>query len=294
MEITEFEAHRTVVETSFGDIAYADIGEGPPALFVHGLMMSGALWRHVIGEVAEMRRCLAIDLLGHGHTRVREGQAVTLAAQAEMLEAFCDALGLDRVDLVANDFGGAVSQTFAVAHPQRLRSLTLTNADAHDNLGPPESLAQVVPLADRGDLAPLIAGMLDDPSLARAYFPGTGFEDPTLLTAEELRALLGPAFAPPNGGRHFEHMLTSIRGDELTKIEPRLRALDVPTLLVWGTEDTYFPPHWGHWLRDAIPGVTELIEVEGAKLFIPFERPQQLATALLAHWAAGATKRSPS
>ena len=293
MEINEFEAHRAVVETSFGDIAYADIGEGPPALFVHGLMMSGALWRHVIGEVAEMRRCLAIDLLGHGHTRVREGQAVTLTAQAEMLEAFCEALGLERVDLVANDFGGAVSQTFAVAHPERLRSLTLTNCDAHDNLGPPEPLGEVVPLADRGDLAPLISRMPDDPWLAREHFPGIGFEDPALLTGEELRALLGPAFSSPDGGRHFEQMLTSIRGDELTKLEPRLRALDVPTLMVWGTDDTYFPPHWGRWLRDAIPGATELIEVEGAKLFMPFERPRQLAAPLRDHWA-DSTERSSS
>jgi pimeloyl-ACP methyl ester carboxylesterase len=285
MDITEFEARRAVVETSFGDIAYADVGEGPAALFVHGLMMSGALWRHVISEVAGLRRCLAIDLLGHGHTRVREGQEVTLAAQAEMLAAFCDALGLERVDLVANDFGGAVSQTFAVADPERLRSLTFTNCDAHDNLGPPAPLAQIVPLADRGHLAPLIASMLDDPSLARAHFPGTGFEDPALLTAEELHALLGPAFSSPDGGRHFEHMLTSIRGDELTKIEPRLRALTVPTLMVWGTHDTYFAPYWGHWLRDAIPGATAVIEIEGAKLFHPFERPQQLATALLGHWA---------
>lgn len=285
MHISEFEAHRSVVETSYGDIAYADIGDGPTALFVHGLMMSGGMWRHVVGEVAALRRCVAVDLLGHGHTRVRDGQVVTLAAQAEMLEALCDSLGLERIDLVANDFGGAVSQTFAVRYPQRLRSLTLTNCDVHGNLGPPESLAKVVPLAERGELAPLISRMFDDLDLARAHFPGTGFEDPALLTAEEVRALLGPAFSPPHGGRHFEHMLTSLRGDELTKIESELRTLTVPTLMVWGTHDTYFAPHWARWLRDTIPGAAEVIEVEGAKLFIPFERPQELAIALRRHWA---------
>lgn len=285
MQISEFETHRSVVETSYGDIAYADIGDGAPALFVHGLMMSGGLWRHVVGEVAESRRCLAVDLLGHGHTRVRAGQVATLAAQAEMLGTFCDSLGLERIDLVANDFGGAVAQTFAVRHPQRLRSLTLTNCDVHENLGPPETLAEVVPLAERGELAPLISRMFDDPDLARSVFPGTGFEDATLLTTEEVRALLGPAFSPPQGGRHFEQLLTSLRGDELTKIEPELRALNVPTLIVWGTDDTYFGPHWARWLRETIPGATDVIEVEGAKLFHPFERPQELAIALRRHWA---------
>ncbi len=284
MQISEFEARRATAQTSFGDIAYTEIGDGPAALFVHGLMLSGGLWRHLIGEVASLRRCLAIDLLGHGRTRVSEGQSVTLAAQVEMLEAFCDTLAPERVDLVANDFGGAVAQIFAVRNPDRLRSLTLTNCDVHDNLGPPESLSEVVPLAERGDLAPLISRMLDATDLARAHFPGTGFEDPALLTTEEVRELLGPAFSPPDGGRHFEHMLTSIRGDELTKIEPALRTLTAPTLMVWGTDDTYFGPHWARWLRDVIPGATEVIEIEGGKLFVPFERPQEVAAALRHHW----------
>lgn len=130
-----------------------------------------------------------------------KGQSVTLAAQVEMLEAFCDRLAPERVDLDANDFGGAVAQIFAVRNPDRVRSLTLTNCDVHDNLGPPESLSEVVPLAERGDLAPLISRMLDATDLARAHFPGTGFEDPALLTTEEVRELLGPAFSPPDGGR---------------------------------------------------------------------------------------------
>lgn len=156
-----------------------------------------------------------------------------------------------------------MAQIFAVRNPDRVRSLTLTNCDVHDNLGPPESLSEVVPLAERGDLAPLISRMLDATDLARAHFPGTGFEDPALLTTEEVRELLGPAFSPPDGGRHFEHVLTSIRGDELTKIEPALRTLTAPTLMVWGTDDTYFGPHWARWLRDVIPGATEVIEIEG-------------------------------
>lgn len=99
-----------------------------------------------------------------------------------------------------------------------------------------------------------------------------------------MRELLGPAFSPPDGGRHSEHMLTSIRGDELTKIEPALRTLTAPTLMVWGTDDTYFGPHWARWLRDVIPGATEVIEIEGGKLFVPFERPQEVAAALRHHW----------
>jgi pimeloyl-ACP methyl ester carboxylesterase len=124
-------------DTRFGKIAYTEQGKGPPALFVHGVFLNGYLWRHVIDRVADLRRCIAIDLMSHGATKASLDQDISFTAQAEMLEAFCQSLRLDQVDLVANDSGGAVAQIFAARHPERIRSLTLTNCDVHDNYPPP-------------------------------------------------------------------------------------------------------------------------------------------------------------
>src|SRR5262249_30927032 len=55
--------------TPIGDIAYAERGRGPAALFVHGVFLNHDLWRHVVDRVADTRRCIAVDLLGHGATR---------------------------------------------------------------------------------------------------------------------------------------------------------------------------------------------------------------------------------
>src|SRR5689334_8516859 len=115
------------VHTRFGDIGYEERGSGAPALFVHGVFLNGYLWRHVVDRVAGVRRCLAVDLLGHGATRTAPDADVSLTAQAEMLDAFCGALGLEQVDVVANDSGTAVAQIFAARHPGRIRTLTLTN-----------------------------------------------------------------------------------------------------------------------------------------------------------------------
>ena len=52
MDISEFTARRQTLTAASGDIAYTESGAGPAAVFVHGLATSGALWRHVIEQMA--------------------------------------------------------------------------------------------------------------------------------------------------------------------------------------------------------------------------------------------------
>jgi len=71
---------------------------------------------------------------------------------------------------------------------------------------------------------------------------------------------------------------------DLSGVSGALRTLEVPTLLIWGTNDEAFGLKWAYQLRDTIPGVRDVIEVEGAKTFFPFERPDDLAEHLRNFW----------
>ena len=73
-----------------------------------------------------------------GATPVPEaaGADLSLNGLAGMLDELCERLALDQVDVVANDTGGAVAQVFAARHPERIRTLTLTNCDVHENSRP--------------------------------------------------------------------------------------------------------------------------------------------------------------
>ena len=284
MDMKELAAHKRI-DTPHGRIAYAEIGEGPAALFVHGVFMNGALWRHALAELSDIRRCIAIDLPGHGDTRVDPGLEPSLEAQTEVVRSFCDALELDRFDLVGNDTGGAISQILAVGDPARLRTLTLTNCDAHDNI-PPAAFKAGIELASAGELAPLVAKAAEDLELARSEAGlGIGFERPEYVTPEIARGYLGP-FTDLERGRQVERRIAAMRGDELLRIEDGLMKLDVPTLLVWGTGDVFFELSWAYWLRDAIPGAEEVVEIPGGKLFFPDERASELIPHLRRHWTA--------
>jgi pimeloyl-ACP methyl ester carboxylesterase len=275
------------VSTSFGDIGYTQQGSGPVALFVHGVFLNGHLWRHVIDRVADLRRCIAVDLMAHGASPVSEHQDLSFRAQAQMLEAFCSALELEQVDLVANDSGGAIAQIFAARHPGRIRSLTLTNCDTHDNY-PPRALAQVRAAAQSGLFSARRTQLLGDVELSRAGF-AVGYEHPELVSADTLRTYLEPIYATEQATRNLERWLgSSDDTGQTVEIEPLLRQLHAPTLIVWGSADVFFPIKWAHWLRDAIPGTRKVVELVGAKLFFPEERPQDLAAPLREHWLAAA------
>ena len=239
MQPAELDAHRRVVQTGSGEISYIDTGTGPVALFVHGVGTNAYLWRNVIEGVRHGRRCVALDLPLHGQTPVTAGQDLSLAAMASVLEDFCDALGLTGIDLVANDTGGAIAQIFAARHPQRLATFTLTNCDTSENL-PPEAFKPVVELAAAGTLAPTSVELMKDLSAVRDVSFGTAYEHPEKVDLELIRAYLEPCIGTQERARELERLLVSLDPGDLKAVEPQLRALTVPTLVVWGTDDVYF------------------------------------------------------
>ncbi len=72
------------VQTASGHISYTEQGTGPVALFVHGVLLNGHLWRHQLMELSDIRRCIAVDLLVHGDTEIAPGQDVSMTANAKM------------------------------------------------------------------------------------------------------------------------------------------------------------------------------------------------------------------
>src|SRR5579862_1704939 len=170
------------IETASGHINYAEHGSGPVALFVHGVLLNNYLWRHQLAHLGDIRRCIAPDLLAHGDTEIAPAQDVSVTANAAMLGQFLDALGIDQVDLVGNDSGGGIAQIFAAGHPERIRSLTLTDCDVHDNW-PPEAFKPFLAMAAAGGLRGTLDAMLSDKTIYRSpQALGPAYEHPEAVT----------------------------------------------------------------------------------------------------------------
>jgi pimeloyl-ACP methyl ester carboxylesterase len=273
---------RRTVTVGSAEIAYAETGSGPSALFVHGVLINADVWRRPMAGVADLRRAIAPDLPAHGATPADPNADLSLNGLAAMLEGLCEALDLGQVDLVGNDTGGAVCQVFAAQHPERIRTLTLTNCDVHDNF-PPEAFKGTIELAAQGELGPMIAAMAGDLSLARSELGlGQAYQYPEDVPDEVIWSYLG-AFVPDQG-RGLERFLTSSSAAELMAVEPLLAELHMPAQVVWGTGDVFFEPVWAERLRTMIPGVQRVGTIEGAMLFFPDERADEFIPMLREFW----------
>ena len=274
------------VETPSGRISYSSAGSGPAALFVHGVVLNKHLWRHQLAGLSDIRRCIAVDLLAHGDTEITPDQDVSVTANAKMLKEVLDALKIDQVDLIGNDSGGGISQIFAALNPERVRTLTLTDCDAHDNW-PPEAFRPFVDMVKAGGLHDTLEALLADKTIYRS--PGTlgpAYERPEIATDEDIETYLRPLIRSEQRTRDLQRFIVAFDNSHTRVIEPQLRKLEAPTLIVWGTDDVYFPVKWAHWLAETIPGAKPPVELEGARLFFPEERAEEFNRLLRGHLVA--------
>lgn len=275
-------AARRFAKTKFGEIAYVERGSGPAALFLHGFPLNGFQWRGAFDRLAGIRRCLAPDFLGLGYTKVAPGQSRDPQAQVDMLVAFLDERGVDKVDLIANDSGGGVAQFFLVQHPERVRTLLLTNCDTEPDC-PPPALKPVLDLSREGKFVEQwLAPDLADKNRARsAQGLGAVFSFRASPTDEAVHMYLGPLVRDPDNTHAYA---LGLERNFLAGIEPKLKASRVPTRIVWGMADDIFLPSSPDYLDRTFGASRGVRKIPEAKLFFPEEFPDVIAEEARVLW----------
>src|SRR6185312_8061834 len=121
---TEALAFRKRVKVRDTTMAYVDVGEGDPIVFLHGNPTPSYLWRNVIPRVLPFGRCLAPDYVGMGNSGVAPDGGYRFVDHQRYLDAWFDALGITRnVILVLHDWGSALGFSWAQRYPDRIKAL---------------------------------------------------------------------------------------------------------------------------------------------------------------------------
>jgi pimeloyl-ACP methyl ester carboxylesterase len=125
------------------------------------------------------------------------------------------------------------------------------------------------------------------------YRQGTAYERPENVSDEDIEIYLRPHVRSEQRTRDLQRFVAAFDNKHTVQIEHQLRQLEAPTLIVWGTDDVYFPVKWAHWLAKTIPGAKLPIELHGARLFFIEERAEVFNRLLRDHMVTAQKEVEP-
>jgi haloalkane dehalogenase len=254
-------------------IAYVEHGEGDPILLLHREPTWSYLYRRMIPPLAAAGRVIAPDLVGFGRSdKPVAANAYTYKSHARWLRGFIQALDLDRITMVCQDWGGLLGLRVLSQIPDRFARLVAANTGLPDGSGRTEAFMKWRRFSQRVpslDLARLMRGALKrEISDAEAAAYAAPFPSAAYQTGARVFPRLVP-IRPDDPGAY----------DNRVAIE-KLKTLDLPALLAWADDDPITAPAEAH-LRSLFRNVAPALVVKGAGHFIQEDAGEELAAHIL-------------
>ena len=260
-----------------GRMHYIDEGSGPPVVMVHGNPTWSFLYRHMVKQLQSRYRCIAMDHLGFGLSDKPENWTYLPEDHAANLARMIQGLGLQKITLVVQDWGGPIGLSYAVAHPENVAGLIILNTWAWPVNKDPYYIA----------FSRFVGGPIGRMLIRRYnFFANTimrkAFGDPAKLTpavhAHYLNALSSPA--DRKGCLVFPGQIIGST-PWLCQLRDNLSVLKhTPALIVWGMKDIAFRKKELQRWEDIFP-LARTVQLPHAGHFVQEEAPDTLADAVI-------------
>jgi pimeloyl-ACP methyl ester carboxylesterase len=250
--------------------SYYEGGEGPTLVLLHGFAADKTIWLPLAAQLTAHFHVVIPDLPGWGESSRNRGATYGVHAQAQRLQAFVDALNLQRFVLVGHSMGGAIAGVYAADHPQGVAALALLDSyglKAEENA------------FDRA----ILAGR--DPFI---YDDRAGFEHALQLAfvhPPQVPGRIEDVFVRRNRqDRPFiERTLAELRQpDDYLSLQHDLGRLSMPVLGLWCREDRVVDPSALDSLRNGLTQASAISSslLNGCDHMPMMERPEATAQVL--------------
>ncbi len=264
-----FQARQKVMELGDRFLSYLDEGSGDPVVLIHGIPTWGFLWHGLVDRLAKTHRVLVPDLMGYGFSDKSDRFDRSIAPQAEWIDGWLEKLGLSSASVVAHDIGGGVALRLATLFPRRVSRLAVMNCVCYDSW-------PVTPMNRLGD--PANNHSYSASSLLkrlRASERSDAFA--TTPPQEVLDGLFAP-YTTEVGKESLVRNASGLNTSQTMEIIAKLPEVSVPTLILWGEDDTHQKLEYGERLAGDIPDA-RLIRIGDARHFVMIDQPE----AVLSH-----------
>lgn len=260
------------VQSGNTGIWYETFGSGEPLLLIMGLSGTIQSWGLQIPELAQSHRLICLDNRGVGRSGKPLGPYSIEAMAADAL-AVLDAAGVDSAHVLGVSMGGLIAQALYHHQPDRVRSLILgcTGTGPNDpSYVPPEPHVWEILQLDRATEPP--EQLLE--AMTRIFYHPSYRARMSNLTARLLQLQQNQP-QPPHA---YMAQLSSCLNHAHNS--PRLKNIQVPTLVLHGDDDEIWPLANADYLAEHIPGA-ELVVIPGSGHMFMIEKPREFNRTVL-------------
>jgi pimeloyl-ACP methyl ester carboxylesterase len=249
--------------TTYGaKIHYVEAGSGAPVILIHGLADNVAIWDPVIPALAARFRVIALDQIGFGRSD-KPLLNYRVSTLVDFLDVFLTELKIERASLVGNSLGGWVAAAYALAHPERVERLVLSDAAGY---------AALTKTMDPRALRALRVASRDDIS----YLGPLAFHDKRFY--QDVDAAFKERVTAGDSYTVAQVLDSMIRGDDA--LDNKLQTLKQPTLVLWGRDDKLIPLSFGEQFHREIVN-SRLRIIDNCGHMPQLECPNEFSTAVL-------------
>src|SRR6516162_10001451 len=257
-------------------LAVVSGGSGEPVLFIHGFGFSKFTWRHLCQSLQDSFTYYAIDLPGSGSSPAPSGLEYSLEGLSDVVADFIVGKDLRNLMLVDWSLGGGLALLSLLRHaPElmpRIKKLCIIDGIAY-----PQKFPFFVGLLRIPILGPALQRFLPPGSLAHAVLRYC-YSDPRLISKEQIREYAGH-LRKKEVRQALTRTARSIDAGRLSDYIARINTIDVPALLIWGSEDRAVPLEIGLRLASELKH-SRLVVIEGCGHMPQEERPDEVIAAI--------------
>lgn len=243
--------------TGTDDLSYDTVGSGPSVILLHGLFGSPSNWHSIMEDLAAHYRFFALQFPIDPHENRQHTAFRSISQLTEQVERLFDKMALDHAVVCGNSLGGQVAVDFCLRHPGRVKGLVLAG-----------SAGLFERNVTNGKRLKYCRTTIREQACEV-------FHDPVHVTDE----LVDNVYTMLHERQYRRFLLKVSKATRDRYMYDELANVDVPTLIVWGRNDSITPPFVAEQFRDKITGA-ELAFIDECGHAPPIEQPKEFARLL--------------
>ncbi|WNS78027.1 alpha/beta fold hydrolase [Domibacillus sp. DTU_2020_1001157_1_SI_ALB_TIR_016] len=243
-----------------GTTYYKEIGQGEPLILIHGVGLDHSMWEKQVEALSSQFRVIVYDMVGHGGSE-HPPAPYSISQFAKQLSDLMEHLNIKKSHIVGFSMGGMTAQAFALAYPEKVKTLTIMSAVANrTNVQRAAILSRVQELKAKGPSATI------EPAIQRWF--SKAFQEQNQRIVQQIRQRL----QHNNPESYLAAYTLFATADE--ELWTNFHEINVPVFIITGEEDVGSNPQMSEQMHEKlsqskltiVPGMKHMLPVEGAAL----------------------------